>query len=380
MVNKIKISPARSGTSVPKTHLFLGAGAWASRLQTPRPTIRTRLRVFLDAFRMWGSFSGRLTSTEPSSVKMRSLPPDLGQGWMVGANPKFADRDYRAARRSDPPGRAASCAEALAPAGSDGIGSPSPAVLPLSLTLAQCGKAPGPRRARRQCPGCTVGRQLRGSLLRSAIQRALSRPTGESRAATPADLMSDPTRRTRAERRSLRVASLAPPALSSACAREDLTTLVSMKSSAFPYFGNNPASDAPFLNIAKGDRRGHRSYSGRVYWQDETYNDSRVLVHVPETFRRPQARRDRGVLPRQRRDAGARRARSPAGAAADHRFRRQRRAAGAADGRRCRRFQRRQILAARRLQALHGRSRPSHLATLIGDPERAPRRLPTCRS
>ena len=63
-----------------------------------------------------------------------------------------------------------------------------------------------------------------------------------------------------------------------------MTMLVSMKSSAFPYFGNNPASDSPFLNIAKGDRRGHRSYSGRVYWQDQTYSDSRVLLHVPETF------------------------------------------------------------------------------------------------
>jgi len=40
----------------------------------------------------------------------------------------------------------------------------------------------------------------------------------------------------------------------------------------------------PFLNISKGDRKGHRSYGGRVYWQDETYNDSRVLVHVPESF------------------------------------------------------------------------------------------------
>lgn len=66
--------------------------------------------------------------------------------------------------------------------------------------------------------------------------------------------------------------------------REDLTTLVSMKSSAFPYFGNNPASDAPFLNVSNGERRGHRSFSGRVYWQDQTYNDSRVLVHVPEQF------------------------------------------------------------------------------------------------
>ena len=67
-------------------------------------------------------------------------------------------------------------------------------------------------------------------------------------------------------------------------AREDQTTLVSLKSSAFPYLGNNPRTDEPFLNISKGDRRGHRSYGGRVYWQDETYNDNRVLMHVPENF------------------------------------------------------------------------------------------------
>ena len=82
-----------------------------------------------------------------------------------------------------------------------------------------------------------------------------------------------------------RVASYAPTLpLERSSDKENLTTLVSMKSSAFPYFGNNPRSEAPFLNIAKGERRGHRSYSGKVYWQDETYNDSRVLVHVPEHF------------------------------------------------------------------------------------------------
>jgi len=119
-----------------------------------------------------------------------------------------------------------------------------------------------------------------------------------------------------------RVASLAPQVPYQRPPREDLTTLVSMKSSAFPYFGNNPASDAPFLNISKGDRRGHRSYSGRVFWQDETYNDSRVLVHVPEHFdvRKPGvivvffhgngatlARdvRDRQLVPQQITDSGA---------------------------------------------------------------------------
>ena len=82
---------------------------------------------------------------------------------------------------------------------------------------------------------------------------------------------------------SYRVASYAPT-LPLERPREDLTTLISMKSSAFPYFGENPRSEASFLNVASGDRKGHRSYSGKVYWQDETYNDSRVLVHVPEHF------------------------------------------------------------------------------------------------
>ncbi len=83
----------------------------------------------------------------------------------------------------------------------------------------------------------------------------------------------------------VRVASLNPTlTLPRQTEREELTTLVSMKSSAFPYFGTNPRSEAPFLNISKGDRKGHRSYGGRVYWQNDTYNDSRVLVHVPEAF------------------------------------------------------------------------------------------------
>jgi hypothetical protein len=99
---------------------------------------------------------------------------------------------------------------------------------------------------------------------------------------SPADFTSRPT--APAKNASYRIASLEPPASASRPARDELTTLVSMKSSAFPYSGNIPASDAPFLDVSNGDRRGHRSLSGRVYWQDQTYNDSRVLVHVPESF------------------------------------------------------------------------------------------------
>ncbi len=82
-----------------------------------------------------------------------------------------------------------------------------------------------------------------------------------------------------------RVASLAPTVpYGRAAPREQQTTLVALKSSAFPYLGNNPRTDKPFLDISSGDRRGHRSFNGRVYWQDETYNDNRVLMHVPEHF------------------------------------------------------------------------------------------------
>ncbi|HLG82422.1 MAG TPA: alpha/beta hydrolase [Bradyrhizobium sp.] len=89
----------------------------------------------------------------------------------------------------------------------------------------------------------------------------------------------------RAEPAPYRVASLEPQVpYHRPSAQQDVTTLVSMKYSAFPYSGENPQSDSSFLNVSSGGRRGHRSYSGRVYWENETYSDSRVLVHIPETF------------------------------------------------------------------------------------------------
>ena len=130
-----------------------------------------------------------------------------------------------------------------------------------------------------------------------------------------------PKRTAQAEPSPYRIASLTPTMPYERPARENRTTLVSLKSSAFPYLGNNPRTDEPFLNISKGERRGHRSYGGRVYWQDETYNDNRVLMHVPESFdvRKPgvivvffhgngatleRDVRDRQLVPRQISDSG----------------------------------------------------------------------------
>jgi len=196
------------------------------------------------------------------------------------------------------------------------------ALLPLSFVLVQCGKAPSAGTLAANAHGAS------GDTFddRFPIPQFKDRfPTpGESllqRQATTSDAQS---RRVAQQKQPApyRVASLAPTVPYQRPAREDQTTLVSLKSSAFPYFGNNPRTDEPFLNISKGERRGHRSYSGRVYWQDETYNDNRVLMHVPETFdiRKPgvivvffhgngatleRDVRDRQLVPQQITDSGA---------------------------------------------------------------------------
>src|SRR5689334_9717213 len=168
--------------------------------------------------------------------------------------------------------------------------------VPLSFVLVQCVKAPNAD----MLAANTEGAKSRTAKSRTSADRT-SIDTFEDRFPTPqfADrfptaneslpqvqrqfaLAPQPPRTVRTE--PMRVASLSPALTLPRTEREELTTLVSMKSSAFPYFGANPRSEEPFLNISKGDRKGHRSYGGRVYWQDETYNDSRVLVHVPETF------------------------------------------------------------------------------------------------
>ncbi|MET4603475.1 hypothetical protein ABIB90_002953 [Bradyrhizobium sp. JR4.1] len=215
------------------------------------------------------------------------------------------------------------------------------ALVPLSLTLVQCGKAPNPAALAANSQANVQGNvPANVQVVAKTSQQVASGDTFEDRFPAPQfkerfpsasegflqRQMSDfsPKRavQQQPEQAPYKVASLAPQAPYQRPPREDLTTLVSMKSSAFPYFGNNPASDAPFLNISKGDRRGHRSYSGRVFWQDETYNDNRVLMHVPEHFdvRKPgvivvffhgngatleRDVRDRQLVPQQITDSGA---------------------------------------------------------------------------
>jgi hypothetical protein len=208
-------------------------------------------------------------------------------GWMVGANPKSRTCD-RAGLVTSP--GATRHVPARAPehqAGSHRLRwiAILSAFIPLSFVLVQCGQAPsaGTLAANVQASaGDTFEDRFPRPQFRDRFPTA-----GESLVQRQAATSDAPSRRTaqvQPQPVPYRVASLAPTVPYQRPAREDQTTLVSLKSSAFPYFGNNPHTDEPFLNISRGERRGHRSYGGRVYWQDETYNDNRVLMHVPENF------------------------------------------------------------------------------------------------
>jgi hypothetical protein len=65
--------------------------------------------------------------------------------------------------------------------------------------------------------------------------------------------------------------------------------LVEFDTAPFPYDGLVPRTNRPFLNVIENGRRGHRTGAGRLYWEDETYSDSQVLLHLPKGFdiRRP---------------------------------------------------------------------------------------------
>jgi len=191
-------------------------------------------------------------------------------------------------------------------------------LVPLSFTLAQFGKAPSASSlaANVQASSDTFDDRFPQPQFKDRFPTA-----AESLQQRPANVADAQTRRT-VQTQPYRVASLAPTVPYQHAQHEDQTALIGLKSSAFPYSGNNPRTETPFLNVANGDRHGHRSYSGRVYWQDETFNDNRVLMHVPEHFdaNKPgvivvffhghgatleRDVRDRQLLPQQISDSGA---------------------------------------------------------------------------
>ena len=65
--------------------------------------------------------------------------------------------------------------------------------------------------------------------------------------------------------------------------------LVPFDITPFPYSGPVPDKGVTFLDVVDGERRGHTSARGGVYWEDPTYSDKRVLLSIPRGFdaRRP---------------------------------------------------------------------------------------------
>ena len=62
------------------------------------------------------------------------------------------------------------------------------------------------------------------------------------------------------------------------------TEIVPLATAPFPYDGQPSGQDKPFYDVEKEGRRGHTSPRGGIYWEDTTYSDSRVLLHIPRGF------------------------------------------------------------------------------------------------
>ncbi len=66
--------------------------------------------------------------------------------------------------------------------------------------------------------------------------------------------------------------------------KEAKTQLVAFNASAFPYRGNVPDTGKPFLDARAGNRRGHTTSRGEIYWEDTVYSDRRSLLYLPQGF------------------------------------------------------------------------------------------------
>ncbi len=158
-------------------------------------------------------------------------------------------------------------------------------LLLFSLVLGQCGRAPSADSLAANAPvsnGASFDERFPKPQFSDRFPAASE--SFEQRSAS--DFLPAHAEQTKAQAApaSYQVASLEPHLPYAHPARGDETALVSLKSSAFPYFGDNPRTDEPFLDVSRNGRRGHRGLSGKVFWQDETFNDSRVLMHIPANF------------------------------------------------------------------------------------------------
>jgi hypothetical protein len=62
------------------------------------------------------------------------------------------------------------------------------------------------------------------------------------------------------------------------------TAIIPFQTAPFPYEGSVPETGESFMDVDQDGRLGHTSPRGGIYWEDETYSDNSVLLHVPVGF------------------------------------------------------------------------------------------------
>ena len=74
-------------------------------------------------------------------------------------------------------------------------------------------------------------------------------------------------------------------------AADAAVALVGFDTTPFPFHGMAPGRDKPFMDVNDNGRLGHSSLRNGVLWEDQTYNERRVLLSIPKGFdpRRPSA-------------------------------------------------------------------------------------------
>jgi hypothetical protein len=65
--------------------------------------------------------------------------------------------------------------------------------------------------------------------------------------------------------------------------RAGKTSISEFVTSPFPLDGASSAA-TEYFNLNENGKRGRQTATGKVYWENETYNDQRVLLHIPAKF------------------------------------------------------------------------------------------------
>jgi hypothetical protein len=133
--------------------------------------------------------------------------------------------------------------------------------------------APTPSRpAKRAKPSVGVAAALLGAVLTCCAAAAACAADDAATASAPAAIAGP------GPRCSARAAAARP------LAADIGPKTVEFETSPFPYRGDIPGEDKPFMDTVTGNRYGHTSPRGSLHWEDENYSDRHSLLYLPKGF------------------------------------------------------------------------------------------------